>query len=123
MSKFSELISLLPKALGHPDKIIEGWINDAKIENGTLSDEDLKIVLERRSICSTCPLNSFNLKTNGSLYQELYEKKFETTRTDQFCSCCGCPINRKTASLSSNCGLESLNEEKNLNLELKWKAK
>lgn len=123
MSKFGEWMKLIPKFLGQPEKIIEGWINDAKLEAGKLSEEDMEIVLTRRSICSTCPFNSFNLKKDDSLYKELYGKSFYTDREDMFCGCCQCPLSKKTASLASNCGIESLNLEKNLNLELKWKAK
>lgn len=124
MSKLVEYLKLVPKFLGHPEKVIEGWINDAKLEAGKLSEEDLEIVLTRRSICSTCPFNSSNLKNNDSLYKEMYGESFKTERAEEFCGICSCPLIKKTASLSSNCGIENWNlEHPKEKLELKWKAK
>jgi len=70
----------------------------------------------------------------------LYNDGYESDRVDDHCTMCGCTITRKTASLSSNCGISCCNEtpenecsckkkalkkyntENKINLELKWKA-
>ena len=124
MSKFTEFLRLIPKSIPNADKIIEGWINDAKLNNGNLSEEDTETILIRRSICSQCPLNSFNCKTDDSEYQKLFGEPFKTDRIDEHCSVCSCPIQKKTASLHDNCGLFEYNvTHKNNPQELKWTAK
>ena len=99
-----------------------GWINDAKIENGTLSEEDLEVVLERRVICEGCPLNSLNARESKD-YFDLFGENYTTDRKELHCSICACMISKKTASLQSNCGLESYNEDHPENKqELKWQS-
>lgn len=99
-----------------------GWINDAKIQNGTLSDEELDIVLKRRITCEGCPFNSEKAKTSEE-YKELFGEHYTTDRKELHCSVCACMISKKTASLESNCGLESYNEKHPENeQELKWKS-
>lgn len=116
-----EYVKLLPTIIKNRDKIIEGWINDAKLERKELSEEETEVILTRRSICSQCPLNSFNLKNDDSEYQKLYEEPFKTERTEEFCGCCNCTLSKKTASFASQCGLESYNLEHPENKqELKW---
>ena len=62
MSKFTEILKMIPKGISNPQDIIDGWINDAKLENGELSDEQTELILKRRAICESCPLNSVNAK-------------------------------------------------------------
>ncbi len=46
---------------------------------------------------------------------------YKTKRNDNHCSFCGCTIDVRTASLSSNCGIESWNlENPDKPLPLKW---
>jgi len=124
MNKYLEYLKLVPKFFTNADKIIEGWINDAKLEHGSLSKEDEAIIITRRAICSECPFNSFNLRNNDALYKEMFKEDFKTDRSDEFCGICSCPLVKKTASLASNCGIENWNlEHPEQKLELKWKAK
>lgn len=113
MSKFSEIVALLPKALTNADKIVEGWINDIKLQNNTLKPDEVEEIAKRRAICETCPFNSANAKEQG----------FKTRRASAFCIHCGCPLTKKTASLSSNCGIEEYNQKHpKEQIPLKWTA-
>lgn len=73
-------------------EIIEGWRNDL------IPPKDLKqliedVSVERLEICSGCPFQSDNAKLNG----------YKTYRFDLHCISCGCPLQKKTKSLSSEC--------------------
>ena len=100
MSKFSEYIKLVPKGLKNIDKVIEGVVNQVKMELGTIPEEHLKIITERRLICLQCPFNSVNAVKLGV---------YATDRKDEHCIHCGCPLKTRTASLESNCGAEAYN--------------
>jgi hypothetical protein len=113
-SKFIEYLRLLPKGLANIDKVAEGWINDVKLEKGKLSDGQAEEIVRRRIICNGCPFMSENMKGTPG---------FNTRRNEPFCTVCGCPIKAKTASLSSNCGIEDWDEQKNpLVPDIKWTA-
>lgn len=114
MSKLGEYIKLLPKGIHNLPKIIEAVTNLAKMELGTLPQEDLEVIVGRRLICTTCPFMSKNAEKAGV---------YKTDRPDEHCSLCSCPISTKTASLESNCGIEEYNNNNPDNpMELKWKA-
>lgn len=117
MSKFTEYLKLIPKAVQNPDKILEGWLTDIKLENGELSEDEVKEIIRRRAICLECPFNS-NLAQLMDDYMIIFGEHYKTDRKEFHCSCCGCPITKKTASLSSECGLSS--NDKTLHLQLKW---
>ena len=106
MSKFIEYLKLVPKGLSNPKQILEGWINDYNFDN--LEDKEVKEILKRRAICEQCPFNSINAKISKE-HKELFGFNYTTDRDDLHCSICSCPIKQKTASLSSNCGLENYN--------------
>lgn len=112
MSKFSEYIKLIPKGLKNLDKIIEGINNQVKMELGTLPETDENVIIGRRLICEYCPFNSKNATTAGW---------YVSSRTDEHCVHCGCPIKTKTASLDANCGIEEYNKQNpNFQIPLKW---
>jgi hypothetical protein len=95
---------------------------------GMLPEEEQAEIVRRRLICAECPFNSINAKNNG----------YTSDRLDEHCVMCGCTIARKTASLSSACGIDCCNYEpttkcnckkpnlakynnvNKTNLELKW---
>ena len=104
MSKLSEWMGLIPKAIANPEKIIEGMINSVKNEFKLLSEEEQEEIVRRRLICNSCPLNSINGKTSEE-YKTLYGENYKTDREDLHCACCGCNIALKTSSFGSNCGL------------------
>lgn len=110
MSKIKEYLKLIPRI--KPIELIDGIVNEAKINRGTLPMEEVKVVMNRRDICRACPFNSINAVKLGI---------YKTDREDYHCSMCGCPISKRTASLSSNCGLEYYNHHNKDNpIELKW---
>jgi len=113
MSKIGEYIKLIPKVkLG---KFVESQINQVRMNFNNLPPEDVAIIMDRRSICNACPYNSYNMINAG---------KYETERDDLHCFHCGCPIEDRTASLKSNCGIENYNAENPSNqMPLKWAAK
>ena len=112
MSKLLEYIKLLPKGIANLDKVIEGIKNNIKMEFGTLPSEEVDIIAGRRLICSQCPYMSKNAVKLGI---------YETDREDEHCMHCGCPISTLTASLESNCGIETYNDEHPDNTKpLKW---
>lgn len=121
MSKLTEYIKLIPRGIKDLDKVIQGIRNDVKLEAGTLPQHMQDIIIGRRLICSTCPYLSKNAKTSEE-YLQLTGKHYETDRTEDHCSMCGCPINIRTATMTKDCGLEVWNFEQSDNQPLKWKA-
>jgi TPP-dependent indolepyruvate ferredoxin oxidoreductase alpha subunit len=119
MNKIEEFLKLIPKAMSNPLQIIEGIRNDIKFNNKNLKEEELDEIVRRRLICNNCPLNSINAKESKE-YSDLFNGHYSTNRTDFHCSICSCNIDLKTASLSSNCGLEYYNENNKDIQELKW---
>ena len=118
----NDYLKLIPKALGEPKLVLAGWINDAKMRNNLLTEEEVDIIVKRRLTCSTCPFMSNNAKTSSE-YKELTGSNYVDSKIFEHCSLCGCPLTKKTASLESNCGVEDWNEENpNKQLELKWKS-
>jgi hypothetical protein len=87
-------------------KILEGW------RNHLMPPKELKMLIEqvseeRLAICKVCEFNS----TEGEI------KAFS------YCKCCGCPLQAKSKSLSSNCGIEELiKENPYTDKQLKWTA-
>jgi len=101
MSKLIEYISLLPKALSHPKEVVEGWVNAAKLELGTLPEDQVEEVVRRRLICDQCPFMSKNAEKIGG---------YKSSREEKHCTLCSCPIISKTASLDSICGAKYYND-------------
>ena len=121
MSKLSEWINLIPKAIANPEKIIEGMLNSVKNEFKLLPEDEQEEIARRRLICTSCPLMSLNATTSEE-YKTLYGENYKTDRTDLHCACCGCNIALKTPSFGSNCGLTEYNRLHPENIqELKWK--
>lgn len=121
MNKYLEYLKLVPRGLKNIEQVVEGVMNDIKINNGALTEEQQNEVLKRRLICKYCPFMSENAKTSQE-YFELFNQHYVTHRSDEHCSMCGCPISTRTASLSSNCGLEHYNNTHENKIELKWKT-
>ena len=120
IKKYLEYLRLIPKGIANPKKIIEGWVNDIKLNNSELPDDQVAEIVRRRAICTSCPLNSFFAKKSQE-YKDLYGENYQTEREEPHCAVCGCPIMKKTASLSSDCGLETYNNEHPDNVQkLKW---
>lgn len=112
MSKLTEYLALIPDGLKNLGGVVEGFRNQIKMELGTIPKEDEDEIIRRRLICSTCPFMSVNAIRNGI---------YTTQRTDKHCTMCGCPLETRTASLQSECGIANYNmQNPNNQLPLKW---
>jgi hypothetical protein len=125
-----EYVELTPMIFKQAPKILEGTIAQVQANFGMLPEDEQAEIARRRLICAECPFNSTNAVNDG----------YKSDRIDEHCIMCGCTISRKTASLSSACGLDCCNANsttgcgckktalKNynvangINFELKWKA-
>ena len=123
MNPFADYIKLLKQGLKNSDKIVEGISMKTLKEFNLLNDEDKHTISDRMDKCLDCPYNSRNAQVSAE-YLELFNKPYATGRHDFHCSLCGCLIELKTASLSSNCGIETWNERNpTKQMELKWTKK
>lgn len=112
MSKFLEYLKLIPAGVKNLDKVVEGIINNAKLEKGTLSSEAEAEIYRRRAICDGCPYLSTNATAAGW---------YAADRTDEHCTMCGCPKSFRTASLDMDCGIEAFNKQHpEQTMPLKW---
>jgi hypothetical protein len=120
MSKLTEYLKLIPKGIKNLDKIVKGVYNNSYLSSLPLEQQEEIII--RRAICEQCPFLNKNAKTSPE-YLDLVGSHYESSRTDDHCSLCGCPKDIRTASLEKNCGIEDWNESNpNEQMELKWKA-
>lgn len=114
MAAILEYLKLIPKFFQNSEQIIEGIINDVKLKNGTLPENEQEEIIRRRVICASCPFMSENAKNNPSL-------NYKSDRTDPHCSLCQCNIDYKTACLECNCGIEVHNmQHRDQMMEIKW---
>jgi len=105
-----DYLKLIPKVFENPKEIWEGWKNAAKLELGSLPEDQVEEIVKRRMICEACPFMSSNIPN------------YQTSRVEKHCTLCSCPILSKTASLSSICGADYYNKthpEKDP-LEVRW---
>ena len=120
MSKLTEYLKLIPKGVKNLDKIVEGVYNNANFSNLSLDKQEEIII--RRAKCAECPFMSKNATTSKE-FKELTGEHYTTSRTDDHCAMCGCPLLLRTAALEKNCGLEDWNEDNpNKKQPLKWEA-
>lgn len=73
------------------------------------SDLSSEIVNNRREICKNCPFNTLNIKEEDLTLLQRQKKVM-----GNFCTKCGCFIDKKTERASEACGLEDIG------LEPKW---
>ena len=121
MNPFKEYLNLSKKGLQNADKVLHGVTNKIANQFRLLSNEKQELIAQRMDICLNCPYNSTNAKESVE-YAELTGKHYDTSRIEDHCSFCGCILDFKTASLSSDCGIADWNEENpEKQLPLKWK--
>jgi len=114
MGIIKEYLGLFKKGIENPFKILEGIINNTRLELGSLPEDEFNEIVRRRVICENCPFMSKNAEKDPL-------QNYKTDRLDAHCSKCFCNINLKTASLESNCGLEAWNKEHPEHyINLKW---
>jgi len=120
MSKITEYLRLIPKGIPNSKAILESVVNNVKLKMGHLSENIQEEVIRRRLICESCPFMSKNSPKSPE-YKALTGVHYKTKRNDPHCSFCGCEIKMRTASMSSNCGIESWNAlEPTKQIPLKW---
>lgn len=122
-------IKALMNAKKNYKNVFEGFTNLAKNALNLLSEEDKKIVAERKLICDDCIFNSKNA---------ISMLEYKSTLPYEHCSSCKCAIPARVMSLNSNCGLidfsmnpndESVShikkyyEEHDEEIQWKWLAK
>jgi hypothetical protein len=111
-----EYLNLIPVAVKNADKIWNGIINEVKIQFNALPEDEQLEIAKRRTLCAVCPFNSSNAVSNPAL-------NYKTDRFDEHCIHCQCNLAAKTASLISNCGIETYNEQHPKDkMELRWVA-
>ena len=124
MSYFSDRLSLYVNGIRNVDKVIEGRWNQAKASVGIL-DPAIEAEADRRyQICQECPFNSV-LARDSAEYYSLYNQGYTTTRApeDLHCAVCLCPLEYKSLSMTSDCGLTEYNKNHPGNIQpLKWHA-
>jgi len=108
MSNIAAYLKLVPKGIKNFPKIVEGIVNNTRMELGMLPSDEVDIIIERRIICATCPHMSKNAPDYISDIEE------------EHCIWCKCIITYKTASLNNKCGLEDYNKKYKKNEKLKW---
>lgn len=120
MSILTEYLNLIPKALGNPQEVMEGWLNVVKMEVGSLPQDQVEEILRRRLLCGACPFMSENA-FNETTYKDVMGVNYSSKRKDHHCTLCACPIKSKTASLEATCGAQYWNETNPTKLlEVKW---
>jgi len=120
MNQFKEYLQLVKKGASNFEKVFEGIRNDVSNKFKLLSDDKKRVIAERMDICLSCPFNSRNAQSSDE-YKKLLGESYTTNRSELHCSLCGCTATYKTASLSSNCGIEYWNNNNpDKKLELKW---
>lgn len=98
MSKITEYINMLVQGSKNPKAVVEGVVNATKLEYGLLPEDQQEEIIRRRLLCASCPMMSKN------------REGYKTSRKDEHCTLCSCPIMTKTASLESSCGAVTYNE-------------
>lgn len=120
MSKITEYASLIIKGAPHTKQILEGIMNKVEMKFGTLPEEQRVEIMRRRVICVECPFMSKNAETSKE-YKELTGKNYKVFRRAEHCAFCGCGIEMRTSSLTSDCGIETWNKEHpGKEISLKW---
>lgn len=120
MNPYKEYMALSLKGLKNLNKVLEGVATKTANQFKLLNNEKQNIIAERMDICLKCPYNSTNAVSSPE-YLQLTGEHYSTTRSELHCSFCGCICTFKTASLSSNCGVESWNASKpDKQIELLW---
>ena len=120
MSRITEYIKLIPRGIPHSKEIAEAIINKVQLKWGHLPEDSKEEIMRRRFICSQCPFMSTNAKTSEE-WKALKGSGYKTGRKDEHCAFCGCGLDMRTASLNSNCGIETWNSQHpERKMELKW---
>lgn len=118
-NKVKEYSKLIPRGIPNISDIISGIVNNVELKYGYLKEEERLEIIRRRIICEACPFNNRNAVSSEE-YMEVTKEHYNSERSDFHCSFCGCPIEIRTASLQSNCGIDYWNSISENKIPLKW---
>jgi len=120
MSQITEYLNLIVKGIPHTKEILSSVINQVQLKYGTLPEDQKNEIIRRKLICQSCPFMSRNAISSQE-YKDLTGKNYPSVRKNEHCSLCGCPLETRTASLDSDCGVITWNKENpDKQIELKW---
>jgi len=118
-SKIKEYVKLIPRGIPNITKIVSGIVSNVELKYGFLREDERLEIIRRRIICEGCPFNNRNASSSEE-YLKVTKGHYDSKREDFHCSFCGCPIEIRTASLQSDCGIEYWNSINKNTLPLKW---
>jgi len=120
MSKITEYFDLFLKGVPHSKEILDSIVKNVQIKMNTLPEDQKEEIIKRRLICETCPFMSRHAPTSPE-YKALTGRHYKVYRRGDHCSFCGCGIEMRTASLDSDCGIETWNSANaDKKIPLKW---
>lgn len=109
---FAEKLEMVKRGMDNLPNVIAGNFNYYLDVFGAL-DEGKKAEAERRySICRECPFNSYAAKKELPSAGISF---YPTLRTDEHCSACKCPIEKKVMAFDEKCGLSYITELRDVN--------
>lgn len=106
MGVFREYLQMAKNGMKNISNVAEGNFNMLIDTVGLLPTDQQEEADRRYSICLKCPFMSLNAKEAGF---------YDTSRLDQHCSVCKCPIEAKVMAFNDSCGLSVIAETKNEN--------
>lgn len=108
MKRLKDTYDMLRKGVNNLENVVSSNINYYKDVFGALPEHQKDEAQRRLAICTNCPFNSKNrwwTDTQGNEHTH-----YNTTREDEHCTACGCPIEKKIFSFNEKCGLSYITE-------------
>lgn len=112
MKRLKDTYDMLRKGVKNIDNVVSSNINYYKDVFGALPEHQKDEAQRRLAICTNCPFNSKNSKFIDAEGNE--HSHYNSTRTDEHCTACGCPIEKKIFSFNEKCGLSYITELKTI---------
>lgn len=117
MGLLDEKYEMMKRGMKNISNVVDGNFNYYLDKFGGLSKTKKAEAERRYEICSSCPFNSKNAPKHGF---------YETERTDEHCSVCLCPIEKKVMAFDEQCGLSyvtNLVDQNGNKILTNWKPK
>lgn len=99
MGIFKEYLTMAANGMKNISNVAEGNLNRLKDGLGLLPQDEQDEADRRYNICYNCPFMSKNASAIGF---------YDTSRPDQHCSVCKCPIEAKVLAFNDSCGMNIL---------------
>ena len=110
MKRLKDTYDMLRKGGKNFGNVVSSNINYYKDVFGALPEHQKDEAQRRLAICTNCPFNSKNRYFKDT--EENEHTHYDTTREDEHCTACGCPIEKKIFSFNEKCGLSYITELK-----------